>query len=148
MIRLVVILAIFAAVLFGAYLLISVVDFIQVKMTNAVNTIAVSMHYGYAVRVPPGRGIEIKNGTVSVSSDVAGRMSITDFTCIVAANETWQWHGCGPAAVPISPGNYSISIVRYPPLRRDFADAIASISPLAVLAVLVFVVLLLYTRWR
>ena len=148
MIRLVVILMVFAVALFGAYLYISVIDFMQVKMTNAVNSIAASMRYGAVVKVPAGHGIKISNGTISISSSAAGSMSITDSTCVAAANETWQWHGCGPAVVPISPGNYSISIVRYPPLRRDFAGAIASVSPLAVLAVLVLAVLLLYTRWR
>jgi len=50
--------------------------------------------------------------------------------------------------VPIAPGNYSISIIRYPPLRRDFTNTIAPMAPLAAIAVLTFVVLLLYTRWR
>jgi hypothetical protein len=148
MIRLLVILAVFAVALFGAYLLVSVIDYMQVKMTNAVNSIAATMRYGHVVNVPPGHGIRISNGTVSVSVGAAGGISIADSTCIVAANETWQWHGCGPTTVAISPGNYSISVVRYPPLRQDFAGAIASISPFAVLAVLVLVVLLLYTRWR
>jgi hypothetical protein len=150
MIKLVAVLALFAAVLFAAYLLFSVIDFIQVKMTGGLNSIAAAVGYGGNVSVPARHNLKVVGGAFSVygTARTSTAINITDSTCVVVANATWQWHGCGPAVVPIAPGNYSISVVRYPPLRRDFTDTVAPVAPLAVIAVLTFVVLLLYTRWR
>ena len=150
MIRLAAVLAVFAAALLAAYFFLSVSDYIQVKMTGAVNSLAQALGYGANVSVPKGYNLKVSGGSFSVygTAKTSTALNITDATCVVVANATWQWHGCGPAAVPISPGYYSISIVRYPPLRRDFTDVLAPSAPLAVVAVLTFVVLLIYTRWR
>jgi hypothetical protein len=150
MIRLVAVLAVFAVALLTAFFFFSVMDYVQVKMTGALSDIAAAMGYGGNVSVPSGYNLRVSGGTFSVygTARTSTALNITDATCVVAANATWQWHGCGPAVVPISPGHYSISVVRYPPLRRDFTDAVAGFAPLAVIAVLTFVVLLLYTRWR
>jgi hypothetical protein len=144
MIRLVAVLALFGVMLLAAYFFISLADYVQVRMTGGINNLAAAMGYGVNVSVPPRHGAFSIYGTARTST----ALNITDATCVVVANATWQWHGCGPAVVPISPGRYSISIIRYPPLRRDFIDTIAPMMPLAVIAVLTFVVLLLYTRWR
>jgi hypothetical protein len=130
--------------------LISVMDYVQVKMTGGINSIAAAVGYGGNVTVPDRHNLRVSGGAFSVygTARTSTTLNITDTTCVVVANATWQWHGCGPAEVPIAPGHYSISIVRYPPLRRDFTDAIAGFTPLAVIAVLTLVVLLLYTRWR
>jgi len=150
MIRLVVVLAVFAAVLFAAYFYISLLDYIEVKMTGAANNIAAAFGYGGNVSVPKGYNLRVSGGAFSVygTAKTSTALNITDATCVVVANATWQWHGCGPAVVPIDPGYYSISVVRYPPLRRDFTDVMAGVTPLAVIAVLTLVVLLIYTRWR
>jgi hypothetical protein len=150
MIRLVAVLAVFAVVLLAAYFFFSISDYIQVKMTGAVNSIAQALGYGANVSVPKGYNLKVSGGSFSVygTARTSTALNITDATCVVVANATWQWHGCGPAAVPISPGSYAVSIVRYPPLRRDFVDALTPTAPLAVIAVLTFVVLLIYTRWR
>jgi hypothetical protein len=150
MIRLVAVLAAFAVALVAAYLFISVMDYIQVKMSAATNSIAAAVGYGGNVSVPRGYNLRVSEGSFSVygSARTSTALNITDATCVVVANATWQWHGCGPAVVPISPGYYSISVVRYPPLRRDFTDVLMPIAPLAVIAVLTLVVLLIYTHWR
>ncbi len=150
MIRLVVVLVLFAIMLFTAYLYISTTDYIQVKMTGGINNIAAAVGYGGNVSVPRGHNLKVSGGSFSVygTARTSTALNITDTTCVVVANATWQWHGCGPAVVPIAPGHYSISIVRYPPLRRDFIDVLDPIKPYAVIAVLTFVVLLIYTRWR
>ncbi len=150
MIRLIAVLAAFAVALLAAYFFFSVMDYVQVKMTGTLNDIAATMGYGGNVSVPSGHNLRVSGGAFSVygTARTSTALNITDSTCVVVANATWQWHGCGPAVVPISPGYYSISVVRYPPLRRDFIDTIAPMAPLAVIAVLTFVVLLLYTRWR
>jgi hypothetical protein len=150
MIRLATLLAAFAAALLAAYFFYSVMDFVQVKMTGATNSIAAALSFGGNVSVPRGYNLRVSGGAFSVygSAKTSTALNITDATCVVVANSTWQWHGCGPAVVPISPGYYSISIIRYPPLRRDFIDAIASLAPLALIAVLTLVVLLIYTSWR
>jgi hypothetical protein len=150
MIRLVAVLAVFAVALFAAYFFFSVMDYIQVKMTGALNSVAAAMGYGGNISVPSGHNLLVSGGTFSVygTARTSTALNITDATCVVVANATWQWHGCGPSVVPISPGYYSISVVRYQPLRRDFIDTIAPMTPLAVIAVLTLVVLLLYTRWR
>ena len=150
MIKLIVVLAAFAAALLAAYLFFSVADYIQVKMTGAMNNIAAAFGYGTNVSVPRGHNLKVSGGEFSVygTARTSTALNITDSTCVVVANATWQWHGCGPAVVPLSPGYYSISVVRYPPLRRDFIDVLAPTAPLAVIAVLTFVVLLIYTRWR
>jgi hypothetical protein len=149
-IRLIAVLALFAVMLLAAYLFYSLTDYIQVKMTGAVNNIAVAFGYGANVSVPAGHNLRVSEGAFSVygTARTSTALNITDSTCVVVANATWQWHGCGPAVVPIAPGHYSISIVRYPPLRRDFTDAIALVTPLAMIAVLTLVVLLIYTKWR
>jgi hypothetical protein len=150
MIRLVVVLAAFAAALLAAYIFYSVMEYVQVKMTGVINKVAATLGYGGNVSVPKGYNLRVSGGAFSVygTARTSTALNITDTTCVVVANGTWQWHGCGPASVPISPGYYSISIIRYPPLRRDFIDTIASFAPLATLAVLTFTVLLIYTRWR
>jgi hypothetical protein len=150
MIKLVVVLAIFAVALLAAYFYISLLDYIQVKMTGTVNNLAGAMGYGGNVSVPNGYNLRVSGGTFSVygTARTSTALNITDTTCAVVANATWQWHGCGPAVVPISPGYYSISVVRYPPLRRDFIDALDQIRPYALIAVLTLVVLLIYTKWR
>ena len=150
MIRLVAVLAAFAAALLAAYFFYSVMDYVQVKMTGATNNIAAALGYGGNVSVPKGYNLRVSGGAFSVygSARTSTALNITDATCVVVANATWMWHGCGPAVVPIAPGNYSVSVVRYPPLRRDFADPIAALTPLAAIAVLTLVVLLIYTRWR
>jgi len=150
MIRLVAVLAAFAAALLAAYFFYSVMDYVQVKMTGATNNIAAALGYGGNVSVPKGYNLRVSGGAFSVygSARTSTALNITDATCVVVANATWMWHGCGPAVVPIAPGSYSISVVRYPPLRRDFADPIAALTPLAAIAVLTLVVLLIYTRWR
>jgi hypothetical protein len=150
MIRLVAVLAVFAVALLAAYFYISLLDYAQVKMSDATNGIASAMGYGGNVSVPKGYNLRVSKGSFSVygTAKTSTALNITDATCVVVANATWQWHGCGPAVVPISPGYYSISVVRYPPLRRDFTDAVAGFAPLAVIAVLTLVVLLIYTRWR
>jgi hypothetical protein len=150
MIRLVVVLAVFAVALLAAYFFYSVMDFIQVKTTGAVNNIASVLGYGGNISVPQGYNLQVARGAFAVygTARTSTALNITDSTCVVVANATWQWHGCGPAVVPISPGYYSVSVVRYPPLRRDFTDTIASYAPLATIAVLTLVVLLIYTRWR
>jgi hypothetical protein len=150
MIRLVAVLAAFAAALLAAYFFYSMMDFIQVKMTGATNKIAASLGYGGNVSVPQGYNLRVAKGSFSVygTAKTSTALNITDATCVVVANATWMWHGCGPATVPIAPGYYSISVVRYPPLRRDFTDPIVGLTPLAVIAVLTLVVLLIYTRWR
>ena len=150
MIRPVAVLAAFAVALLAAYLFFSVADYIQVKMTGAVNSLAQALGYGANVSVPKGYNLKVSGGSFYVygTARTSTALNITDATCVVVANATWQWHGCGPAVVPISPGYYSISIVRYPPLRRDFIDVLAPSVPLAVVAVLALVVLLIYTRWR
>ena len=150
MIRLVAVLAVFAMALLAAYVFYSVMDYIQVKMTGATNSIAAAMGYGGNVSLPNGYNLKVSGGTFSVygTAKTSTALNITDATCVVVANATWQWHGCGPAVVPIAPGYYSISVVRYPPLRRDFTDLLIPIAPLAVIAILTLVVLLIYTRWR
>jgi len=150
MIRLVAVLALFAAALLGAYLFLSVSDFIQVKMTGAVNSLAQALGYGDNVTVPAGHNLRVSGGSFSVygTARTSTALNITDSTCVVVVNATWQWHGCGPAVVPLSPGHYSVSVVRYPPLRRDFTDVLAPMAPLAVIAVLTLAVLLIYTKWR
>jgi hypothetical protein len=150
MIRLAAVLALFAVMLLAAYFFISLADYVQVKMTGGMNSIAAVFGYGDNVYVPKGHNLRVSGGTFSIygTARTSTALNITDSTCVVVANATWQWHGCGPAVVPIASGHYSISIVRYPPLRRDFTDTIAPIAPLAVVAVLTFVVLLIYTRWR
>ena len=150
MIRLAAVLAAFAAALLAAYFFHSVMDYIQVKMTGATNSIAAVLGYGGNLSVPQGYNLRVSGGAFSVygSATTSTALNITDATCVVVANATWQWHGCGPAVVPIAPGYYSVSVVRYPPLRRDFADPIATLTPLAAIAVLTLVVLLIYTRWR
>jgi hypothetical protein len=149
-IRLVVVLAVFAVALLAAYFFFSISDYIQVKMTGAVNSIAQALGYGANVSVPRGYNLKVSGGSFSVygTARTSTALNITDATCVVVANATWQWHGCGPAVVPISPGSYAVSIVRYPPLRKDFVDALTPMAPLAVIAVLTLVVLLIYTRWR
>jgi hypothetical protein len=150
MIRLVAVLALFAAALFAAYLFLSVSDYLQVKMTGAVNSLAQPLGYGANVTVPSGHNLKVSGGSFTVygTARTSTALNITDSTCVVVANATWQWHGCGPAVVPISPGRYSVSVVRYPPLRRDFTDVLTPMAPLAVIAVLTLVVLLIYTKWR
>jgi hypothetical protein len=150
MIRLVAVLAVFAVALLAAYFFISVMDYVQVKMTGASNSVAAAVGYGGNVSVPKGYNLRVSGGAFSVygTARTSTALNITDATCVVVANATWQWHGCGPATVPIAPGYYSISVVRYPPLRRDFTDVLMPITPLAVIAVLTLVVLLIYTRWR
>jgi len=150
MIRLVLVLAVFAAALLAAYILFSIIEYAQVKMTGAVNNIAAALSYGGNVSVPRGHSLRVSGGAFSIygTAGTSTALNITDATCVVVANATWQWHGCGPASVPISPGYYSISIIRYPPLRRDFIDTIAGFNPLALIAVLTLVVLLIYTRLR
>jgi hypothetical protein len=150
MIRLIAVLAVFAVALLTAYFFYSLMDYIQVKMTGGINNIAAAFGYGGNVYVPQGHNLRVSGGSFSVygTARTATALNITDATCVVVANATWQWHGCGPAVVPIAPGNYSVSVVRYPPLRRDFTDTIAPMAPLAVIAVLTLAVLLLYTRWR
>jgi hypothetical protein len=150
MIRLILIFAAFTVALLVAYFFHSLADYIQVKMTGGLNSIAAALGYGGSVYVPSGHNLRVSGGTFSVygTARTSTALNITDSTCVVVANATWQWHGCGPAVVPIAPGNYSVSIIRYPPLRRDFIDTIAPTAPLAVIAVLTFVVLLIYTRWR
>jgi hypothetical protein len=150
MIRLVAVLALFAVMVLAAYLFISLADYVQVKMTGGINNVAAALGYGGNVSVPNGHNLRVSGGAFSVygTARTSTALNITDATCVVVANATWQWHGCGPAVVPIDPGHYSISIIRYPPLRRDFTDTLAPMAPLAVIAVLTFVVLLLYTRWR
>jgi hypothetical protein len=150
MIRLVAVLALFAVVLTAAYFLFSVADYVQVKMTGALNSVAATFGYGANVSVPEGHNLLVSRGAFSVygTARTSTALNITDSTCVVVANTTWQWHGCGPAVVPIASGHYSISVVRYPPLRRDFTDTMAPMAPLAVIAVLTFVVLLIYTKWR
>ena len=150
MIRLAAVLALFAVMILAAYFFISLADYVQVKMTGGINNIAAAFGYGGNAYVPKGHNLKVSGGAFSVygTARTSTALNITDFTCVVVANATWQWHGCGPAVVPIAPGNYSISIIRYPPLRRDFTDTIAPLAPLAVVAVLTFVVLLIYTRWR
>jgi hypothetical protein len=150
MIRLVVVLAVFAMALLAAYFLFSIIEYAQVKMTGAINNIAAALGYGGNVSVPRGYNLRVSGGAFSVygTARTSTALNITDATCVVVVNATWQWHGCGPASVPISPGYYSISIIRYLPLRRDFIDAIASLTSLALIAVLTLVVLLIYTNWR
>jgi hypothetical protein len=150
MIRLVAVLALFAVAILGAYFFASLVDYIQVKMTGGINAVAAALGYGDSAYVPNGYNLKVSGGAFSIygSARTATALNITDFTCVIVANTTWQWHGCGPAVVPIAPGNYSVSIIRYPPFRRDFIDTIASTTPLTVIAVLILVVLLIYTRWR
>ena len=150
MIRLIAVLALFAAMLLAAYFFYSLMDYVQVKMTGGINSVAVALGFGANVSVPMGHNLRVSGGAFSVygTARTSTALNVTDTTCVVVANATWQWHGCGPAAVPIAPGNYSISIIRYPPLRRDFTNTIAPMAPLAAIAVLTFVVLLLYTRWR
>jgi hypothetical protein len=150
MIRLVLILAAFAVALLAAYFFISVTDYIHVKMTGAVSNIAAVMGYGANVTVPRGHNLRVSSGAYLIygTARTSTALNITDATCVVVANATWQWHGCGPAVVPIAPGPYAVSIIRYPPLRRDFTDVISPMTPLAVIAVLTLVVLLIYTRWR
>ncbi len=150
MIRLAAVLAVFAVALTAAYFFLSVMDYVQVKMTGAVNSIAAAVGYGGNVSVPSGYNLRVADGAFSVygTARTSTALNITDSTCVVVANATWQWHGCGPAVVPIAPGYYSISVVRYPPLRRDFIDVLAPMAALAVIAVLTLVVLLIYTRWR
>jgi len=150
MIRLVAVLALFAVMILAAYLFISLADYIQVKMTGGINSIAAAFGYGGNVYVPKGHNLRVSGGTFSIygTARTSTALNVTDSTCVVVANATWQWHGCGPTVVPIDPGNYSISIIRYPPLRRDFIDLLDPIKPYALIAVLTFVVLLIYTRWR
>ena len=150
MIRLVAVLALFAVMILAAYLFISLADYIQVKMTGGINSIAAAFGYGDSVYVPKGHNLRVSGGTFSIygTARTSTALNVTDSTCVVVANATWQWHGCGPAVVPIDPGNYSISVVRYPPLRRDFTNTITPMVPLAFIAVLTFVVLLIYTKWR
>jgi len=150
MIRLIVFLAVFATALLAAYILFSIIEYAQVKMTGVVSNIAAALGYGGNVSVPRGYNLRVSGGTFSVygTARTSTALNITDTTCVVVVNATWQWHGCGPAVVPISPGYYSISIIRYPPLRRDFIDTIASFTPLALIAALALVVLLTYTGWR
>jgi hypothetical protein len=150
MIRLAAVLALFAVMLLAAYFFYSLMDYVQVKMTGGMNNIAAVLGYGANVSVPSGHNLRVSGGAFSIygTARTSTALNITDSTCVVVANATWQWHGCGPAVVPIASGNYSISVVRYPPLRRDFTDTIAPLAPLAVVAVLTFVVLLIYTRWR
>jgi hypothetical protein len=135
---------------YAVYLLISMTDFVQVKTTGALNKVAEQLGYGGNVTVPAGYNLHVSRGTFTIygSARTATALNITDTTCVAVNNETWQWHGCGPAVVPLSPGSYQISVVRYPPLRRDFADTIAQCVPLLTLAVLVLVVIFVYERWR
>jgi len=150
MIKLVAVLALFAVALLAAYFFYSLMEYVQVKMTDGLNSIAAAVGYGGNVSVPMGHNLRVSGGAFSVygTARTSTALNITDATCVVVVNATWQWHGCGPAVVPIVPGNYSVSIIRYPPLRRDFIDTMAPTAPLAVIAVLTLVVLLIYTRWR
>lgn len=103
---------------------------------------------GGALDVGQNCGARASGGEVRVYCPAARQLNITDYTCLVLANSTHYAHLCGPASYPLSPGTYRFAVVRYPSLRRDFAEALFGALPVALLVALVIAAVVMYVRRR